>query len=99
MMNFGLRCSQILAERSDIKKMNIIERTALWYRLERIGGERDEEGQTPFRETYVEPEHITRIYTHLSIDKKALELQQRIVSLEEKEKLKAYAKAEPKYKY
>ena len=38
------------------------------------------------------PEHITKIYTHLSIDKKALELQKRIVSLEEEiKKLRTHA--------
>ena len=36
-MNWGLRCGQLLAEEGDIRRMNIIERTALWYRLERIG--------------------------------------------------------------
>lgn len=38
-MNLGLRCGQLLAERSNIKRMNIVERTRLWYRLERIGQE------------------------------------------------------------
>ena len=36
-MNFGLRFEQMLAERSDLRKMNIIQKTALRYRLERIG--------------------------------------------------------------
>lgn len=93
MINWGKRCGQILAERADIKKTNIIERTALWYRLERIGQECSENG-TP------EPKHITTIYTHLGIDKKALELQKRIVSLEEEiKKLRTYAgkKRMPKY--
>jgi len=47
-----------------------------------------------------EPEHVYKIYTHLNIDKKALELQQRIVSLEEEiKKVRAYAgkKRMPKY--
>ena len=39
-----------------------------------------------------EPETKGKLYTYLNVDKKALELQKRIVSLEEKEKLKATAK-------
>ena len=72
MMNLGLRCGQILAERADIKKMNIIERTALWYRLERIG--KPEEPDIP------KIPEVTKIYTRINIDNKALELQKRIVS-------------------
>ena len=34
-MNFGLRCGQMMAERN--KGLDIVGRTALWYRLERIG--------------------------------------------------------------
>ena len=36
-MNFGLRCGQLMSERSALSSMTIIERSALWYRLERIG--------------------------------------------------------------
>jgi len=36
-MNFSLRCGQLLAERANIQRMNIIDRTAWWYRMERIG--------------------------------------------------------------
>ena len=39
MINWGLRASQINAKRNDPRTMNIIERTRLWYRLERIGKE------------------------------------------------------------
>lgn len=47
-----------------------------------------------------EPERVTTIYTRINIDNKALELQKRIVTLEEEIKeLKPYAKAKPKYKY
>jgi len=38
-MNFGLRAEQINARRFDVRSMNIRERTALWYRLERIGSD------------------------------------------------------------
>ena len=38
-INLGLKCGQMMAERADIKRMNIVERTRLWYRLERIGVE------------------------------------------------------------
>lgn len=44
-VNFPLRCAQIMAERADLNRMNIIERTALWYRLERIGEKQDIEPQ------------------------------------------------------
>lgn len=45
-----------------------------------------------------EPEILVR--TYLSVDKKTLELQQRIVSLEENiKKLRPITKARPKYKY
>ena len=37
MINFGLRCGQMMAERSDLRHMNQSEREVLWYRLERIG--------------------------------------------------------------
>ena len=37
MINFGLRCGQIMAQRGSLRSMNIVQRTALWYRLERIG--------------------------------------------------------------
>jgi len=74
-MNLGLRCAQMMAERANIKGMNIIERSKKWYRLERIG--------QPLSEERFEPEQVTRIYTHINIDNKALELQKRIVSLEE----------------
>ena len=36
-MNFVNRMGQMMAERGDLKRMNIVERTELWYRLERIG--------------------------------------------------------------
>lgn len=39
MLNWGLRAAQINARRNDPRTMNIRERTALWYRLERIGKE------------------------------------------------------------
>lgn len=38
-LNFGKRMGQMMAERSDISHMNIIQKTSLWYRLERIGQE------------------------------------------------------------
>lgn len=89
-MNLGLRCGQILAER---RSMNIIERTALRYRLERIS-QAEIETHTP------EPKQLTTIYTRINIDNKTLELQKRIVSLEEEiKKLRPYDKAKPRYKY
>jgi len=61
--------------------MNIIDRTAWWYRMERIGQPLPEEPRV---------EQVTRIYTRIDVDKKALELQKRVVTLEnslkEKEK-------------
>jgi len=80
-MNFSLRCGQLLAERANIQRMNIIDRTAWWYRMERIGQPLPEEPRV---------EQVTRIYTRIDVDKKALELQKRVVTLEnslkEKEK-------------
>jgi len=42
-MNFWLRCGRLLAERANIQRMNIIDRTAWWYRMERIGQPLSEE--------------------------------------------------------
>jgi len=38
-MNYGLRCGQMMVGRHSEVMSNIVERTALWYRLERIGQE------------------------------------------------------------
>lgn len=47
---------------------------------------------TPYSDSAEEPKKVTTIYTHINIDKKALELQKRIVSLEEEiTKLRANA--------
>lgn len=36
-IDFNLRCGQMIAQRSQLKDMNIAQRHALWFRLERIG--------------------------------------------------------------
>jgi len=84
MINLGLKYGQLMAERANIQRMTLPERTALWYRLERIGKEPEE--------LFVEPPRITMISTRIDIDKKALELQKRIVSLEEEiKRMRTYA--------
>jgi len=62
-MNFGLRAGQLMAERSDVRRMNIRDRTALWYRLERIGAATE----TPKEEVIVK--HIYQHY-HSNISRK-----------------------------
>ena len=39
-----------MAERSDIKRMNIIQKTSLWYRLERIGQEPKKEEEPIYQD-------------------------------------------------
>ncbi|KKM69339.1 hypothetical protein LCGC14_1451850 [marine sediment metagenome] len=75
MLNFGLRCAQLMADRGDTRKMNIIERTALHYRLERIGQE------FPVEKTIQEIE-LTPMRIYMNIDRKSMELQKRIALLE-----------------
>lgn len=77
MINWGLRTSQIRIE--DRKRMNIVQRSAEDFRCAR-------NSESPRGECEVieqRPKVAIGLHTYLSIDKKALELQKRLVSLEE----------------
>jgi len=58
-MNLHNRMGQMMAERGDLRRMNIVERTVLWYRLERIG-------QPPEQPQYktTPPPQPTRVIHH-----------------------------------
>jgi len=50
---------QMMAERGDLKRMNIVERTELWYRLERIG-----QPPAPLKSETTPPPQPTRVIHH-----------------------------------
>lgn len=83
MKNWGLRCGQLLAERADIKRMNIVERSAFWFRYDSFSNP-----YWPYTEDTHPDRHIEREITpqpmriYLNIDRKSLELQKRIALLE-----------------
>ena len=81
MIDIGLRCGQLMAERSDIHRMNIIERTRLWYRLERIGK------LEPEQEVAVTPLRSLRFYKPKYMPTKGTSLWYEIFELQEGLKL------------